>query len=194
MPLSLWNHFLPWVIILLQLVNKPFFSSKSPPTLGLNREFMIINLPPYQSIVFSLIFKKLNCDLLSLLFPFCLTPCVHWYAPDLSFSVFLFHWSHFRHKMSPSFSPIQFPPCLPPSFPLVHIVVFVGDFSSWWIWRNEIYYTKYEITFESKQSWAFYVSIVQLHLPGEDCRRRLRQCELSFGGNNSYSLTITFIW
>ena len=40
---------------------------------------------------------------------------------------------------------------------------------------------------------SFYVSIVQSHLPGEDYRRRLRQCELSFGGNNSYSLTITFI-
>ena len=80
MPLSLWNHFLLCAIILLQLVNKPFFSSKPPPTLGLNREFMIINIPPYQSIVFSLILKKPNCDLLSLLFPFCLTPCVHWYA------------------------------------------------------------------------------------------------------------------
>ena len=31
---------------------------KPPPTLGLNREFMIINIPPYQSIVFSFILKK----------------------------------------------------------------------------------------------------------------------------------------
>ena len=39
---------LPWAIVLLQLVNKPFFSSKPPLTLGLNREFMIINILPYQ--------------------------------------------------------------------------------------------------------------------------------------------------
>ena len=37
-PLSLWNHFLPWAIILLQLVNEPFFSSKPPPTLGCSIE------------------------------------------------------------------------------------------------------------------------------------------------------------
>ena len=33
----------------------------------------------------------------------------------------------------------------------------------------------------------------QSFTPGDDYRRRLRQCELSFDGNNSYSLTITFI-
>ena len=38
-----------------------------------------------------------------------------------------------------------------------------------------------------------YVSIVQLHLPGEDYRRRLRQRELSFGGNNSYTYMITTV-
>ena len=66
---------LPWAIVLLQLVNKPFFSSKPPPTPGLNREFMIINILPYQQF-FHYFFKNLNRDLLSLLFPFCLTFCL----------------------------------------------------------------------------------------------------------------------
>ena len=190
MPLSLWNHFLPWAIILLQLVNKSFFSTKPPPTLGLNREFTVINIPPYQSIVVSLIFKKRNCDLLSLLFPFCLTPCVHWYAALCSrplFQRFSFSLIALSTQDVPFFqsNPIStlFTLFFPPSS---HCCIywrffFLVDINEW----NLLYKVWIEITFESKQSWVFYVSIVQLHLPGEDYRRRLRQCELSFGGNNS---------
>ena len=123
------------------------------------------------------------------------------FVPDLSFNVFLFQ----RFSLSLialstqdvlffQSNPIStlFTPFFPPSS---HCCIywrffFLVDINEW----NLLHKVWIEITFESKQSWVFYVSIVQLHLPGEDYRRRLRQCELSFGGNNSYSLTITFIW
>ena len=94
--------------------------------------------------------------------------------------------------MSPSFSPMQFPPCLPPSFSLVHIFVFAVDFSSWWIQtiKFDLQIMKLLLKVNNLES---YVSIVQLHLPGEDYRRRLRQRELSFGGNNSYTYMITTV-
>ena len=71
------------------------------------------------SIVFSVLFEKtwlwLTFVTFSLLFN-TLCPLIRCTLFQTSLSkVFLFYWLHFRHNMSLSFSPIQFPPCLPPS-------------------------------------------------------------------------------
>ena len=129
MPLSLWNHFLPWAIILVQLLNEPFFSSKPPPTAWGSIE----NLWLYTvSIDFSLLFWKnllwLTFVTFSLLFN-TLCPLIRCTLFQTSLSSFFFsiHCT-FDTRCPPSFSPIQFPPSLPFHFPLVHIVVFVGVF------------------------------------------------------------------
>ena len=144
MPLFLWNHFLPWAIILLQLVNEPFFSSKPPPTLwgSIENLWSLILCTIYRiNSFFVTLKKKLNCDLLSVTFSLSFnTPCVPWYAALCSRPLFQSFLSTFFFSIDCTFN-TKCPLLSAQSnftlftrfFPLVHIVVFVGDFSSWCI-------------------------------------------------------------
>ena len=102
--------------------------------MGINREFMIINIMyhlPYQQFL-RYFKKKLNCDLLSVTFSLSfntlLCPLIRCTLFQTSLSifpvnVFLFHWLQFRHKMSSSFSSIQFHPVYPLLSPSSHCCI-----------------------------------------------------------------------